>query len=131
MTKLKILTLFVITGVLTSCGPQMASNPNIGAPNTINNQSFHIDSQSFGDAGKLMDEQDRVNTAQALINIPIGDEAAWTNTKTQTSYIVRPINNYQIGNQYCRNAKLYVNNGKQVANAIACHGPDNKWYLKQ
>lgn len=151
MAKLRIIVTLMVIAALTACSDYSngISKQDVGtvaggvAGGVIGSQLFHGDSQVFGavggailgslvgsSIGKSMDQQDRVNTTQALISTPIGQEAAWTNSRTGTSYIVRPVNDYRSGNQYCRRAKVYIDNGRNVAYTTVCRGSDGRWYLQ-
>src|SRR3990167_9012476 len=63
--------------------------------------------------GQHMDAVDRANMQNAVANVPVGQEAQWTDTKTSTTYTVRPVRNYHAQGRYCREYQTTVTvNGK-------------------
>lgn len=81
--------------------------------------------------GKRMDEQDRINMRQAIINTKIGNEARWTNRKTDVTYEVRPTKQYHRQGRYCREYQTRVKIGGKWKQAYgkACRQPDGSWKM--
>lgn len=79
--------------------------------------------------GQAMDRQDQANMQNAVTSVPVGQQAQWTNTKTNTTYQVRPVKNYRAHNQYCREYQTTVTVGGEVKKAYgrACRQPDGSW----
>ena len=149
-TKLIIVALFSIAMVACSTGP--GSTPTItksqigtvaggAAGAAIGSQVVSGSGQPYaiaggailgallgGSIGKYMDQQDQINAQQAMINVPVGQEAVWNNPNTKTSYAVKPVKEYQSGSSYCRQAQVSIDQGKQVTYTTVCRGPDGKWY---
>ena len=141
MYKLKFLIGALFATVLVACTTEPSSpvvtNQQGG---TIADTSSVANPPAYGTAdglvltaafSKSMDQQDKINTQQALVATPMGQQAVWTNTKTKTSYTIKPVNEYQSGSSFCRQAQLVINDGKQTAYTTICRGPDGKWYVKQ
>lgn len=82
--------------------------------------------------GKYMDRQDEANMQNAIVKTPVGSQAQWTNSKTNTTYVVRPVKNYTgANNNYCREYQTTVTiNGKaQQGYGRACRQPDGTWRI--
>ncbi len=45
--------------------------------------------------GQYMDRQDKINYRSAVVNTPVGQEARWTNRRTDTTYTVTPVKQYR------------------------------------
>lgn len=58
--------------------------------------------------GRQMDEQDRINMQNAVINTPDGQEASWTNERTNVTYVVEPVETYHYEGRYCRRYKTRI-----------------------
>jgi surface antigen len=58
--------------------------------------------------GRQMDEQDRINMQNAIVNTPDGQEASWTNSRTTVTYIVEPVQTYHSEGRYCRRYKTRI-----------------------
>ncbi len=58
--------------------------------------------------GRQMDEQDRINMQNAIVNTPDGQEASWTNDRTSVTYVVEPVETYHYEGRYCRRYKTRV-----------------------
>jgi surface antigen len=142
MYKLKFFIVALFAIVLAACslrhiGPPPVTKQQVG---TTADASSVISAPVYGAVtgvipntlvGKVMDQQDKVNTQQALITTPMGQEAIWTNAHSKTSYIVKPVNEYHSGSSYCRQSQILINNGKKTAYTTICKGPDGKWHVKQ
>lgn len=81
--------------------------------------------------GKYMDRQDQANMQNAIVTTPVGSQAQWTNNKTNTTYVVRPVKNYTSSGRYCREYQTMVTiNGKQQKGyGKACRQPDGSWRI--
>lgn len=81
--------------------------------------------------GQNMDRQDRANMQNAIVTTPVGQEASWTNTRTKTTYTVRPINNYRSNGEYCRRYETRVKiDGKwKKAYGRACRDNRGRWKI--
>lgn len=81
--------------------------------------------------GQHMDATDRANMQNAVANVPVGQEAQWTDTKQNATYTVRPVRNYQSENRYCREYQttVTVNSKVQKAYGKACRQPDGSWKI--
>ncbi|MCX7126252.1 MAG: RT0821/Lpp0805 family surface protein [Gammaproteobacteria bacterium] len=81
--------------------------------------------------GQAMDRQDKANMQSAVANVPVGQQAQWTDSKNNTTYSVRPVKNYTSENRYCREYQTTVTvNGKvQKAYGRACRQPDGSWKI--
>lgn len=82
--------------------------------------------------GKNMDRQDRANMRSAIVNTPVNQQATWTNQKTRTTYVVRPIRNYRSPNhRYCREYQTTITVGGRERKAYgrACREPDGSWRI--
>ena len=75
--------------------------------------------------GRKMDQQDRVNMRSAIINTPVNQQATWTNTQTDTTYVVRPVRNYAQNGQRCREymTKVKIDGQWRSAYGRACKTP--------
>lgn len=80
--------------------------------------------------GNKMDQQDRVNMANAVTTTPVGQQATWTNSHDVT-YTVRPVRQYHRHNRYCREYQTTVTVGGKVRRAYgtACRQPDGQWKI--
>jgi surface antigen len=144
MCKLKFLIAAILAGSLVACAANPNSPPTVikqqvgtsvsSEPATVTaattNQTT-LDTLLSGTIGKSMEEQDRINTQQALINIPMGQEAVWTNANTKIAYAVIPVNEYRSGSAFCRQAQIIIGNAKQTTYITICKSTDGKWYVKQ
>ena len=83
--------------------------------------------------GQAMDRRDRLNMQSAIVNTPVGKQAEWTNTKTNRTYVVRPVKNYRSGNHYCREfqTRIKVAGKWQQGYGKACRQPDGTWKIVQ
>ena len=81
--------------------------------------------------GQSMDRRDRQNMQSAIVRTPVGQEATWTNTKTNTTYQVRPVKSYHKGNRYCREFQTRSKVGGEVKKGYgtACRQPDGAWKI--
>ncbi len=81
--------------------------------------------------GQSMDRRDRMNMQSAIVNTPVGQEASWTNAKTNRTYVVRPVKNYRQGNRYCREfqTRIKVAGKWQQGYGRACRQPDGAWKI--
>ncbi len=81
--------------------------------------------------GRQMDKRDRANMENAIVNTPVDSEATWTNSKTKTTYVVRPVRNYHHRGRYCREYQTTVIIGgkKRSAYGKACRKPDGSWKI--
>lgn len=82
--------------------------------------------------GKYMDRQDQANMQNAIVKTPVGSQAQWTNNKTNTTYVVRPVKNYKSNNgNYCREYQTTVTvEGKQQQGyGKACRQADGAWRI--
>jgi len=142
MYKLKFLIVASFATVLVACTTGHTSTPIITDQQvgTVVDASPVANPPTYGTLdglvlsgtiGKAMNQQDKINTQQALVATPMGQQAVWTNTKTKTSYTIKPVNEYQSGSSFCRQAQILINDGKQTAYTTICRGPDGKWYVKQ
>lgn len=80
--------------------------------------------------GQRMDEQDRINMANAVTQTPVGQEATWTNSHHVT-YTVRPTKQYHSHKRYCREYQTTVTIGGKMKKAFgtACRMPDGQWKI--
>lgn len=80
--------------------------------------------------GERMDQQDRINMANAVTSTPVGQQATWTNSHDVT-YVVRPVREYHRHHRYCREYQTTVTVGGKVRKAYgtACRMPDGQWKL--
>ena len=81
--------------------------------------------------GQHMDRQDRINFRNAVARTPVNSEATWTNTRTDTTYVVRPVRNYRYHGYYCREyqTKVIIGGKKRSAYGRACRKPDGSWHI--
>ena len=82
--------------------------------------------------GNYMDRQDQLNMQNAVSNVPVGQQAQWTNQKNGAQYTVRPVKNYTSSSHaYCREYQTTVTvDGKtQKAYGKACRQPDGSWKM--
>lgn len=81
--------------------------------------------------GQAMDRRDRLNMQSAIVKTPVGSEASWTNKKTDTTYVVRPIKNYRHKNHYCREfqTRIKVAGKWEEGYGRACRKPDGTWRI--
>ena len=79
--------------------------------------------------GKHMDRQDEINMQNAIVHTPVGEEATWTNDRTDITYNVRPVKNYHSKGRYCREYQTRVKIGDEWKDAYgkACRMPDGNW----
>ena len=137
MYKLRILTMALCATTLVAC-----TTGNTSMPTTTNQQigTMAGATPTYGEVNglvldrtisKSMDQQDKINTQQALVATPMGQQAVWTNTTTKTSYTVKPVNEYQSGSAKCRQSQIIINTGKRTTYTTVCQGPDGQWYAKQ
>lgn len=83
--------------------------------------------------GRQMDQQDRINMANAIVDTPVNQQATWVNTSTNTTYIVRPVRDFHTDSgQYCREyrTKIQVGNEWKSAYGTACQQPDGQWQIQ-
>jgi surface antigen len=79
-----------------------------------------------------MDRQDQANMQNAVSNVPVGQQAQWTNQKSGAAYTVRPVKNYTSSSHaYCREYQTTVTvDGKtQKAYGKACRQADGSWKM--
>jgi surface antigen len=138
MRNIKLLLILLIISSITACSATQKANSTktpapqpIAANNAPQNNTLQISGTLSAPISAIMNAQDEVNAKQALIKTPIGQEAAWTNPNNNNSYIVRPINEYQGMQAFCRQSQIIVNNGKKTFNTTVCKGSDGNWYIKQ
>ncbi len=82
--------------------------------------------------GKYMDRQDQANMVTALNNTPQGQQASWTNPKSDIKYTVVPQKTYHNNDgQYCREYQTTVTvaGKEQKAYGQACRQPDGQWKI--
>lgn len=81
--------------------------------------------------GQAMDRRDRMNMQSAIIKTPIGQEATWTNSKTHTTYVVRPVKHYRSHHRYCREfqTRIRVAGKWRQGYGTACRQPDGTWKI--
>lgn len=79
--------------------------------------------------GRHMDEQDRIQTAQAMEYTPTGERRTWRNPDTNYEYGVTPTRTYQTAQGPCREFTMdgYVDGRPQQVNGTACRQPDGTW----
>ncbi len=82
--------------------------------------------------GRQMDQQDRANMANAIVDTPVGQEATWTNNDSHVTYTVHPVRNYQVEGRYCREYQTRINVGGKLQTAYghACRMPDGQWKIR-
>ena len=82
--------------------------------------------------GQSMDEQDRLNAEQAIINVPIGEEARWVNEDSGITYTIRPIKAYRTGGKYCRRAvtRIYLDGQVHKAYTTVCRVGNGPWQVQ-
>lgn len=75
--------------------------------------------------GRQMDEQDRINMQNAIINTPDGQEASWTNERTTVTYVVEPVETYRVEGRYCRRyrTRIRMDGRWRTAYGRACRTP--------
>jgi surface antigen len=83
--------------------------------------------------GQHMDEQDRINTAMAMENMPTGNTSTWVNPDTRTSYAVTPTRTYDSAQGPCREFTMNatVGNQPQQMYGTACRQADGSWKIVQ
>ncbi len=81
--------------------------------------------------GQHMDRQDRMNMQSAIVTTPVGQQSSWTNSKSNTTYTVRPVKDYRSHGKYCREYQTKVNINGRLKNAYgrACRMPDGSWKI--
>ena len=81
--------------------------------------------------GQSMDRRDRANMQSAIVKTPVGQEATWTNSKTDTTYVVRPVKQYKYHSMYCREFQTRIKIGNKWRNGYgrACRQPDGSWKI--
>ncbi len=82
--------------------------------------------------GKYMDRQDQANMVTALNKTPQGQQASWTNSKSNITYTVIPEKNYQNNKgQYCREYQTTITVGGEDKQAYgrACRQADGQWKI--
>ena len=84
-----------------------------------------------GEIGKYMDQQDQQNMQSAIVNTPVNQNASWTNSKTNTTYVVTPTKNFNQNGEYCREyqTKVTVDGSTQRAYGTACRQPGGAWKI--
>lgn len=139
-----------LSGVLAGCANQ-GPNQQVGAlaggiaGGILGGSVFHghgrvpgaiggaiIGSMLGSSVGQSMDEQDRMNAEQAMINTPIGREASWSNRNSGANYTVRPVNEYDAGVEHCRRAltTVYLDGRTQKAYTTVCRTGSGPWRVK-
>lgn len=81
--------------------------------------------------GRSMDKQDQINMQNAIVDTPIGEEASWTNPRTEVTYEVRPTRHYRRGGRYCRDyeTRIRINGRWRTAYGKACRMPEGGWRI--
>ena len=81
--------------------------------------------------GQSMDRRDRQNMQSAIVRTPVGQEATWTNSKTDTTYVVRPVKQYHSHGRYCREFQTRIKVAGRWRNGYgtACRQPDGTWKI--
>lgn len=81
--------------------------------------------------GRHMDQQDRINMQEAIVNTPVNEEASWTNQRTHTTYVVRPVQNYHHNGRRCRRylTRIQIDGQWHRAYGRACRMPDGSWKI--
>ncbi len=145
---ISLLTLTLTAGALTGCteGNNTGGSALVGAAagGLIGSQFFHgggavagvIGATLLGGflgykVGQYMDRQDQANMRSAIATTPVGDQATWTNPKTNVTYQVKPVRNYNSDGRYCREyqTKVQINGKWQSAYGKACRQPDGSWKI--
>jgi len=81
--------------------------------------------------GQYMDRQDQINMRSALNHTPQGDQATWTNHKSNVTYTVTPVRTFHRQGRYCREyqTKIIVGGKPRSAYGKACRMPDGQWKI--
>ena len=81
--------------------------------------------------GQSMDRRDRMNMQSAIIKTPVGQEATWTNSRTETTYVVRPVKQFHRHHKYCREfqTRIKVNGRWKNGYGRACRAPNGTWQI--
>lgn len=81
--------------------------------------------------GRYMDRQDLANMNAALDDTAKGNQASWTNKKSDITYTVTPIKNYKKQGHFCREYQttIVVGGKMQQAYGKACRMSDGQWKI--
>jgi surface antigen len=81
--------------------------------------------------GRSMDQQDRLQTAQALETAPTGHATTWRNPDTGSRYTVTPTRTYYEDARPCRDYTMnaIVNGEAKLVHGTACRGSDGNWHV--
>jgi len=139
----------VAIGLLSGCAPGQntggATLAGAAAGGLLGAAAFHGDGAILGiiggalvgsivgnQIGRYMDRQDAANMRTAIVNTPVGEEATWTNERTDITYTVKPVRNYHEGEHYCREYQTTILVGGRPKNAFgrACRMPDGQWRVQ-
>lgn len=79
--------------------------------------------------GRHMDEQDRIQTAQAMEYGPTGRPVTWSNPDNGHRYTVTPTRTYETAQGPCREFTMdsYIDGRPEQVNGTACRQPDGTW----
>lgn len=134
--------------LMTACSPGHnttgATLVGAGAGGLIASQFFHGNGAAAGiiagtiiggiignQTGQYMDRQDRANMANAVTNVPVGQQARWT-SNTGANYTVTPVKQYKRRGRYCReyNTTITIDGRAKRGYGTACRQPDGSWKIK-
>lgn len=81
--------------------------------------------------GRAMDRQDRINMQNAIVTTPVDQESSWTNERTHTTYVVRPVRDYHSEGRYCREYQTRIRIDGEWKNAYgkACRTSGGQWHI--
>jgi surface antigen len=90
-----------------------------------------IGSQVGANIGRHMDEQDRIQTAQAMEYGRTGEPRQWRNPDTGTAYTVTPVRTYNAPEGPCREFTMDadVDGRPSQVEGTACRQPDGTWRI--
>jgi len=85
-----------------------------------------------GLAGRAMDESDRRHTAIALETVPTGRSSRWRNPETGNTYIVTPVQTYDLRGAPCRDYTVdaVVAGRPDKVTGSACRQGDGSWRVQ-
>ena len=82
-----------------------------------------------GNAGRSMDEVDRMRTHQVLEATPTGQPTSWRNPDTGHTYEVTPTRTYEETGRPCREytTEAWIEGRRETVRGTACREPDGSW----
>ena len=152
----KLLSFFIIIGLLSGCANDPHQKQNIGTilggatgallGSTVGGGDGKILAIAAGaiaggfignQIGKSMDETDKLkleqNAQKSLETAPSGRTTTWKNPDTGNYGTFTPQKAYETNNGYCREFTQQINVGGKSQNAYgtACRQPDGSWKITQ